>query len=157
MNKRTIKIPEGIYYLTSYPDLSYQLTDKYYILNKVMTGCGATTFFLSDNIPTVLCVPRRELAFCKANSNLFKDKVHLFSSQSYLTSKDTGTVLDKINEMKDYLWQCRCRMTPKIIVTYDSTKHVILPESFFIISLKFSDKSSVGIIPSDSYTICFFS
>lgn len=125
MNKRTIKIPEGIYYLTSYPDLSYQLTDKYYILNKVMTGCGATTFFLSDNIPTVLCVPRRELAFCKANSNLFKDKVHLFSSQSYLTSKDTGTVLDKINEMKDYLWQCSYRITPKIIVTYDSTKHVI--------------------------------
>ena len=66
MNKRIISIPEGVFYLTDYQYLSSQLTDRCYILNKVMTGCGATTFFLSDNKATVLCVPRRELAFCKA-------------------------------------------------------------------------------------------
>ncbi len=125
MNKKTIRIPEGIYYLTDYPELSNQLTDRYYILNKVMTGCGATTFFLLDRNATVLCVPRRELAFCKANSNLFKGKVHLFGSKSYMTDKDTSTVIDKINEMKDYIHNCCFRETPKIIVTYDSTKHVI--------------------------------
>ena len=124
MNKRIISIPEGIFHLTDYPSLSSQLTDYRYILNKVMTGCGATTFFLSDKQATVLSVPRRELAFCKANSSLFKDKVHLFGSSSYETKKDTSTVIDKINDMKKYVMNCNSQ-NPKIIVTYDSTKHVI--------------------------------
>ena len=49
MNKQTISIPEGIFYLTDVPSLSGKLPDCSYILNKVMTGCGATTFFLLDN------------------------------------------------------------------------------------------------------------
>ena len=124
MNKRIISIPEGVFYLTDYQYLSSQLTDRYYILNKVMTGCGATTFFLSDNKATVLCVPRRELAFCKANSSKFKGKVFLFASESYGTNKDISTVMDKINAMQKYVKNCNPH-TAKIIVTYDSTKHVI--------------------------------
>ena len=124
MNKRIISIPEGVFYLTDYQYLSSQLTDRYYILNKVMTGCGATTFFLSDNKATVLSVPRRELAFCKANSSKFKGKVFLFASESYGTNKDTSTVMDKINAMQKYVQNCNSEV-PKIIVTYDSTKHVI--------------------------------
>jgi hypothetical protein len=123
MNKQTISIPEGIFYLTDDPSLSGKLPDCSYILNKVMTGCGATTFFLLDNKATVLSVPRRELAFCKANSSLFKGKVHLFGSCSYETKKDTSTVVDKINDMKSYI--NTSSQMPKIIVTYDSTKHVI--------------------------------
>lgn len=123
MNKQTISIPEGIFYLTDDPSLSGKLPDCSYILNKVMTGCGATTFFLLDNKATVLSVPRRELAFCKANSSLFKDKVHLFGSCSYETKKDASTVVDKINDMKSYI--NTSSQMPKIIVTYDSTKHVI--------------------------------
>ena len=123
MNKQIISIPEGVFYLTGDPSLSSKLPGCSYILNKVMTGCGATTFFLLDNKATVLSVPRRELAFCKANSSLFNGKVHLFGSSSYETKKDTSMVIDKINDMKSYI--NTCTQMPKIIVTYDSTKHVI--------------------------------
>jgi len=93
-----------------------------------MTGCGATSLFLDDNKPTVLCVPRRELGFCKANSRQFAGKVHLFGSASYTSVKDTTTVVDKINDMKDYVqshYPLEFNIAPKIIVTYDSSKHVI--------------------------------
>ena len=126
MNKQIFTIPEGIYYLTQIPEILNNIPD-YCIFNKVMTGCGATTLFLDDHIPTVLCVPRVELALCKANSRMFKGIVHLFGSESY-EGKDIA-VIDKIRNMKDYVRSispvfCGNR-APKIIVTYDSTKHVI--------------------------------
>ena len=118
MNKRIISIPEGVFYLADYQYLSSLLTDRYYILNKVLTGCGATTFFLSDNKATVLCVPRRELAVCKANSSKFKGKVFSFASESYESKNDTSAVIEKINDMKQYVQNSKSQI-PKIIVTDD--------------------------------------
>lgn len=83
MNKlQPIQIPEGVFYLGNYPELLNLLPSQTFIFNKVMTGCGATTMFLDDAIPTVLCSPRKELIHCKANSNRYMGKVHLFGSTS---------------------------------------------------------------------------
>ena len=125
MNKlQPIHIPEGIFYLGNYPELLNLLPTQTFIFNKVMTGCGATTMFLDDAVPTVLCSPRKELIYCKANSDRYIGKVHLFGS----TSED---VLEKINAAKNYILSLRPTpfftptYAPKILVTYDSTKYVI--------------------------------
>ena len=127
MNKTTISIPEGIYYLGNYPHLVAQLPQGRYILNKVMTGCGATTMFLADNTPTVLCSPRCELIRCKAESSQFNGLVHSFGAG--ITSGD-NLLLQKISAMKMYVMNHQSNPfspvpQPKILVTYDSAKHVI--------------------------------
>lgn len=123
MEKKTISIPEGVYYLGDYPGLVAQLPQGRYILNKVMTGCGATTMFLGDNVPTVLCSPRRELIRCKAESSDFKGLVHAFGANS-------ADVMCRINDMKQYVTNhaptpYNIVPPPKILVTYDSAKHVM--------------------------------
>lgn len=123
MEKKTISIPEGVYYLGNYPGLVAQLPQGRYILNKVMTGCGATTMFLADNVPTVLCSPRRELIRCKAESSHFKGLVHAFGVNS-------ADVMCRINDMKQYVTNhiptpYNSTSSPKILVTYDSAKHVM--------------------------------
>lgn len=132
MNRINITMPEGIYYLSDYPQLQQQLPTSSYIFNKVMTGCGATTMFLDDDIPTVLCSPRRELINCKANSSKHIGVVHLFGSGLSGGKKtNADVVLEKIANMKTYI---NNRLpTPfqtstsalKILTTYDSCKHVI--------------------------------
>ena len=128
MNKSIISIPEGIFFLGEYPQLIDALpVTGGYILNKVMTGCGATTLFLEDPVPTVLCSPRRELIRCKAESDRFCGLVHSFGS----TAKKSQGVIDKINDMKNYVIGKMPSplfpqpTAPKILVTYDSCKHVI--------------------------------
>ncbi len=129
MNKRIIQIPEGIFFLGEYPQLINKLPQSgSYIYNKVMTGCGATTLFLEDPVPTVLCAPRRELIRCKAESDHFSGRVHSFGS----TVKKSQGVIEKINAMKDYItvnmpnpFTPQQQVIPKILVTYDSCKHVI--------------------------------
>lgn len=126
MKKKYISIPENILYLGNYQDLMFQLPEGSFIFNKVMTGCGATTMFLNDSVPTILCSPRREMIRCKAESDDFSGKVHLFGSES-----PKGTVLDKIKDLENYIQ--RTLYSPfnqgvtsscKILVTYDSAKHV---------------------------------
>lgn len=115
MKKTIINVPEGIFYLGDYQNLNNLLPQGKYIFNKVMTGCGATTMFLTDSRPTVLCSPRKELIRCKAYSDEFQGFVHLFGESG-------GEPVEKINAMKQYLEN---NQNPKILVTYDSTKHVL--------------------------------
>lgn len=127
MNKRIIDVPEGIFYLANVPNLVDQLPQTSFIFNKIMTGCGATTLFLKDKVPTILCSPRKELIRCKANDKDFIGKVHLFGS----TVKKHAPVIDKINAMKEYIdnipvdpFNKENHYVPKILVTYDSFTHV---------------------------------
>ena len=130
MTKTIINIPNGIFFLGNYPELTQMLPKSgSYILNKVMTGCGATTLFLEDPVPTVLCSPRRELIKCKGESDRFSGKIHIFGS-SFVRKKSQSVVLDKINAMKNHVTdKMHNPFMPyspaKILVTYDSCKHVI--------------------------------
>lgn len=128
MNKTKIDIPKGILYLGNYPQLESKLPQGKYILNKVMTGCGATTMFLADGVWTVLCSPRRELIHCKANSKMFKGRVHRFGFNG---DNPVDDVISRINGMKQYITSIlpspfsKTVLPPKILVTYDSLKYVI--------------------------------
>ena len=72
MKKEFIYLPEGLHFLEDYKELEPMLFNYgTCILNKAVTVCGATTMFLDDPLPTILCCPRKALMFCKANSKRF--------------------------------------------------------------------------------------
>jgi len=92
--------------------------------------------FLHDSRPTVLCSPRSELLFCKfrgENERISRiwleggvafEKYYLFRSEEDNRNK-TDTMILK-DRLKEYLGKCRAlSVIPKILVTYDSAKHVI--------------------------------
>ena len=119
MNKYFIDLPEGLHYLEDNKELESQLYQYgTCILNKYVTGCGATTMFLADPLPTILCSPRRALMYCKAESKRFKGKIYLFRNEK---DPDYASVIDLENRMMQYV---RTAKAPKILVSYDSFKHV---------------------------------
>lgn len=123
MKKINITVPEGILYLEQFQGLESMLPQGSFFLDKKYTGCGATTMFLADSVPTILCSARKELMYSKANSKRFKGKVYLFRQEG-----DKANPLELMNKMMMYVGMCDApwtTMTPKIIVTYDSFKHVL--------------------------------
>ena len=124
MQKCFIDLPEGLHYLEDYGELESKLFNYgTCILNKAVTGCGATTMFLADPLPTILCSPRKALMFCKANSKRFKDKIYLFRNEK---DPDNASVIELENRMMEYIRRCdNDRVPPKILVSYDSFRHVV--------------------------------
>ena len=128
MKKEFIYLPEGLHYLEDYKELEPMLFNYgTCILNKAVTGCGATTMFLDDPLPTILCSPRKALMFCKANSKRFKDKIYLFRNE---TDPDDANPIDLENRMMQYVRWCENPFSnehrpPKILVSYDSCKYVV--------------------------------
>ena len=125
MKKQFIQIPENVYHLSDYMEIQNQFPQGSFILDKTITGCGATTMFLADKVPTILCSPRVELMHCKANAPDFIGKVHEFRKFG-----DYNTpVIDLMNQTMNYINNCNPTpftpaKTPKILVSYDSFKHV---------------------------------
>ena len=96
-----------------------------FILDKKLTGCGATFMVLADSIPTILCSPRIELIRSKADNPYFKGFVHLFRDPDDRTTP----VMDLELRLKDYVENTPLinpynNRAQKIITTYDSFKHV---------------------------------
>ena len=125
MKKHYIYLSEGLRFL----EKEIGLEAKIYsygtcILNKAVTGCGATTMFLANLVlPTILCSPRKALMFCKANSKRFKGKVYLFRNE---TDPDDASVIELENRMMAYIRECdKEHRPPKILVSYDSFRHVV--------------------------------
>ena len=119
MNKKIIKVPKGIKMLSEWTDFLNNIPDGKVILNKKLTGCGATTLFLKVDKPLILCAHRSELLSCKSESDLHKSEVCLFKDAS-----DTGVrkLMNNISNLNTYLDSCQ---TPKILVTVDSLHNVI--------------------------------
>lgn len=93
-----IKVPTNVNYLTDW--VGFELPEG--ILNKGVTGCGATSVAIEDEHKTIICSPR---------INLIKNKV----GQHEGLLGVFGDV--KNDEIKAYLEKAE---TPKIMVTYDS-------------------------------------
>ena len=119
MKKFYIQLPEGLHYLEDYKELEPMLFNYgTCILNKAVTGCGATTMFLDDPLPTILCSPRKALMFCKANSKRFKGRIYLYRNES---DPDDARPIDLMNRMLEYIRECdRKKVAPKVLVSYDS-------------------------------------
>lgn len=93
-----IKVPENVEFLTNWD--GFELPKG--ILNKGVTGCGATSVAIEDEHKTIICSPR---------INLIKNKVGQHNGL-------LGVFGDvKNDEIMAYLEKAE---TPKIMVTYDS-------------------------------------
>lgn len=94
----TIKVPETVDFLTNWNGLELPKG----ILNKGVTGCGATSVAIKDEHKTIICSPR---------INLIKNKVSqhngLLGVWGDIKNEEIVTYLEKSD-------------TPKIMVTYDS-------------------------------------
>ena len=67
-------------FLSQWPEIEYEFPDCSFFLDKTICGCGATTLFITDEYPTIICSPRRELMYCKAESGDFPT-MHLFKTR----------------------------------------------------------------------------
>ena len=123
MKKYYIYLPEGIRYLEDYKELESKIYQYgTCILNKYVTGCGATSMYLANPQPIILCSPRKALMYSKAKSKRFRGRIYLFRNEK---DPDNASVIDLENRMMAYIRECdRKRIAPKILVSYDSFKHV---------------------------------
>ena len=141
----TIKVPKGVRYINQWE--GFRLPDEPSIIDKQITGCGFTEYCLTNSDNVILCSPRKILLENKAEQH--KDTV-LYAKSGLDTfvnfEKDlsTGTkkpdkekeqtltneeIKDIIMAFKDsikqYYQECTIKQKPcKIIVTYDSFRHV---------------------------------
>lgn len=134
MNKTIINVPTGITKLSQWPEFeSYLPPTGKFVLNKKITGCGATTYYLENSQPVILCSHRTELLDCKAKSPRHAGKVHLFKSPSDSTKEDLERNLRNLRQYLDYCMPTtdpfggviNPGMPPKILVTTDSLGHVV--------------------------------
>ena len=59
LNRNYLNVPIGIKYISDWQD--FYLPQGHIIVNKIVTGCGFTEYCLNNNIPTILCSPRKVL------------------------------------------------------------------------------------------------
>ena len=116
------------------------------ILNKTITGCGFTHYPLTNNIPTILCSPRKFLLENKHEQhpdttylvvNLGEKVLSVDGSFDEKPSRKLREVEEEslddlkiINEIKSslngYLFNSAIKgQVPKILVTYDSLRHIL--------------------------------
>lgn len=120
-----LQVPTGITKLSQWTELESLLPEGRYILDKVLTGCGATTMFLEIfPKPVILCSHRSELLECKSKSNRHKGNVHLFKSSYDTTSADLRRNKERLTEYLSEFVDGRRTGFPKILVTTDSLVNV---------------------------------
>ena len=59
MNVININVPRDVEYISDWKEFNYP--QGHLILDKTICGCGFTEYCLCNNIPTVLCSPRKTL------------------------------------------------------------------------------------------------
>jgi len=145
--KRMIPVPKGIRYISDWPEFNLNFFgDKPYIIDKQIPGCGFTEYCLTNDEDVVLTSPRKMLLNNKLQQH--PDDIHYAENKlefdpnvdgdsksgKELTEeeqkvKDSDT-LDAKYEMRRRLYEYIDRRhyderkPCKIIVTYDSFKHV---------------------------------
>lgn len=106
MNYLELNVDKGIKHLSDWKGM-YSLPSGRILLNKSVTGCGGTTFYLNNDENVILCSPRTELLSCKLNdANVIKELVYYdaeIPGRDFLVEKHIGD---------------NCVF--KILVTYDS-------------------------------------
>jgi hypothetical protein len=148
---RELKVPEYVNFINDWRDFTYPT--GHVIFDKSICGCGFTEYCLGNIYPTILCSPRKILLENKIEQH--KDDLNMYyfrnERDSSVSNYDTeiggltkeeiqkieGNVSNIIDEKtkEDYLikiksklsdWLNSCQYSnPKILVTYDSLKHVV--------------------------------
>ena len=151
MNKHKIIVPKGIRYIGNWEGFNIDNYDGPYILNKTLTGCGFTEYCLTNDKDIVLISPRRFLLENKEeqhegdvyyfrNDNevsidfeldVDKDDVKAIQEKAETMEESKAKTLVNLDKIKGNLsdaYHNFKKIRPndpfKILVTYDSFKHV---------------------------------
>ena len=113
-------------FLSQWPEIEYEFPDCSFFLDKTICGCGATTLFITDIYPTIICSPRRELMYCKAESGYFPT-MHLFKTREQdrkqVSVQKLQEGLEGYYKHSSLCWPAPTYI-PKIFVSYDSFPHI---------------------------------
>ena len=116
-----IYMPKGCRYMSEYGELiNYLPTDRKFILDKTLTGCGGTSLFLNSYLPVVIILPRIQAG--KEKSVQHPD-CFWFHIPSCNNREDE--IKKKMQELDTYLYNHHWGGTPRILVTLDSSDKVI--------------------------------
>ena len=153
MNKIEIEVPIIVRYISEWTDFNTDLLKGHSIINKTITGCGFTHYCLTNNIPTILCSPRKFLLENKheqlPNTYLVINEGEKSLDVDSDDSKTQPTIKDPFKKnnankslsedsidfsyiqsiqdnLRSYIFNCQVsNIAPKILVTYDSLKYVL--------------------------------
>ena len=129
-------VPQGIKYISEWQD--YDLPRGHVIVDKGVTGCGYTEYTLTNNLPTVLCSPRKLLLENKSEQH--QGDINILYLKNEIKNINDIAILR--NKIRNHIFLCDEENLPiKFLVTYDSSHYIIdilkelgiLHEFYFII------------------------
>ena len=126
MKKIDINVPVQYRHLSEWTEFGDILPEGHIILNKNITGCGCTVFFLTNDKPVILASPRISLIKSKLKDKNIKRELFYFDRSD--GNKDLS---ETIAEMDKYLLSCGPNPfndlpnVPKILSTFDSLFNVL--------------------------------
>ena len=121
MNKLPpLKVPYGIQYISEWKD--YEFPKGHCIVDKGVTGCGYTEYCLTNNLPIILCSPRKLLLENKSEQHQGDSNI-LYVKNDLEEYKD---LLDLKTKIKLFIESCfnNLNKPPKLLVTYDSSHYL---------------------------------
>ena len=118
MNKRIIKIPNGIEYISQWREYTIP-KGEHCIVDKGVTGCGYTELALTNDDPIVLCSPRKLLLENKSEKHLKEKHYNIL----YLDGLTLERMLKVVEEHLNYCKEIG--KPPKFLITYDSTNKIV--------------------------------
>lgn len=130
-NKGIVKVSPGIEFINDWRDHNGQSgIDRYVssgrvIINKMVTGCGFTTYCLRNGYNTILIAPRLRLIQDKLEQEIKNgvNECYYFNREKDGKGNPLKSINDLQNEFQSYKWVRKCNSRPKplkILVTYDS-------------------------------------
>jgi hypothetical protein len=119
MNKKELYIPKNIEYISQWKD--YEIPKREHcIVDKGVTGCGYTEFALTNNDWIVLCSPRKLLLENKSEKHKKEGHENILYLENL--SEDSMYIV-----VKRHLKHCiESEVSPKFLITYDSTGKIIV-------------------------------
>ena len=113
-------VPQGIKYISEWQD--YDLPRGHVIVDKGVTGCGYTEYTLTNNLPVVLCSPRKLLLENKSEQH--QSDLNILYLKNEI--KDINDIALLRNKIKNHIFLCDEENLPiKFLVTYDSSHYII--------------------------------
>lgn len=126
MKEIKINVPHGLQYLSDWDELNNLLpSEQHFILNKQLTGCGATEKFIRDEAPVIIAMPRKHLLYNKLSQHL-NDNVFLYrflDKKQYFSDKTPSE--EQLREFDHLLVDYLQGGGKKILTTYDSLPKII--------------------------------
>ena len=122
MNKTIIKVPSGrdIKYISEWSE--YKIPKGHCIVDKGVTGCGYTEYTLTNNLPVVLCSPRKLLLENKSEQH--QNDLNILYLKNEIT--DIKSIHELKNKIRNHIFLCDEENLPiKFLVTYDSSHYII--------------------------------